>query len=91
MLVRRGIKDSIARLGLDEDIVTDLLEDLTACGITILENTSTTSFTLPTDPTDHQQKVTIALKGEVSQIECDVYSKSPSQSTVACDSDVGVC
>ena len=35
MLVRRAAVDSIARLGLDGDIVTALLEDLKESGVTV--------------------------------------------------------
>ena len=72
MLVRRGPRDSIARLGLDEDIMEALLGNLQSTGVTMLEHTEAVGFKLPADPFDLTQKVVIALKGADGEPSCRI-------------------
>jgi pyruvate/2-oxoglutarate dehydrogenase complex dihydrolipoamide dehydrogenase (E3) component len=62
MLVRRAARDSIARLGLDEDIVSALLGDLKESGVTVQashNHTHTRTHALAVTPHRHTHALVV--------------------------------
>jgi len=76
LLVRSETRPALARMGLDPDIVSALVDDLIKDGVTILEGCEAAEFVVP-PAEDMTTPVTVKLKHRLGSgpqsLDCDIY------------------